>query len=132
MKIEFDIPDEKVRDLNINGKVELTKHCKGWAEEIIDEAARIEGSRNTGANAEITASIVAEAAKFSKKSGFRRRKRGWLIFLQLVSFFSSLWAGSLLDSDKFNNSGHVFLLLGIMSVSVASTVTLTIINEQNA
>lgn len=32
MKVEFDIPDEKVTDLNQNGRTELTRHCKQWTE----------------------------------------------------------------------------------------------------
>lgn len=78
MRIEFDIPDEKVTDLNPNGRSELTRHCKQWTEDIIDEATRIEASRNDGTNTEITAAIISEAATYSKRFPIKIKKNGGL------------------------------------------------------
>ena len=131
MRIEFDIPEEKVHDLNPNGRTELTRHCKQWTEDIIDEATRIEASRNDGTNIEITAAIISEAATYSKRFPFARKKKWWLKLIQLLAFISSLVAGSLLDIEKFKETNHVIWFIITLFIAVATTVYLTFNSEQN-
>lgn len=131
MRIEFEIPDEKVTDLNQNGRSELTRHCKQWTEDIIDEATRIEASRNDGTNTEITAAIISEAATYSKRYPFKS-KSNWLTkIIQLVAFISSLIAGSLLDVEKFKEVSHVVWFIITLFIAVASTVYLTFNSDKN-
>ncbi|WP_337085501.1 hypothetical protein [Elizabethkingia anophelis] len=132
MKIEFEIPDEKVSDLNPNGKSELTRHCKQWTEDIIDEATRIEASRNDGANTEITAAIISEAATYSKRFPIKSKKKWWMKLIQIAAFISSLIAGSLLDVEKFKETSHVIWFIVTLFVAVATNVYLTFNSEQNA
>lgn len=131
MKVEFDIPDEKVTALNQNGRAELTRHCKQWTEDIIDEATRIEATRNDGASTEITAAIIAEAATYSKRFPFIKKKKWWIKLIQIVAFIFSLVAGSLLDVDKFKETSHVVWFIITLFVAVATTVYLTFNSEQN-
>jgi len=131
MRIEFDIPDEKVSDLNSNGMFELTRHCKQWTEDIIDEATRIEASRNDGANTEITAAIISEAATYSKRFPIKTKKKWWLKIIQIAAFISSLIAGSLLDVEKFKETNHVIWFIVTLFVAVATTVYLTFNSDQN-
>lgn len=131
MRIEFDIPDEKVTDLNPNGRSELTRHCKQWTEDIIDEATRIEASRNDGTNTEITAAIISEAATYSKRFPIKIKKKWWVKVIQIVAFISSLIAGSLLDVEKFKEISHVIWFIVTLFVAVATTVYLTFNSEQN-
>lgn len=131
MRIEFDIPDEKVSDLNPNGRTELTRHCKQWTEDIIDEATRIEASRNDGTNTEITAAIISEAATYSKRFPIKAKKKWWVKVIQILAFISSLIAGSLLDVEKFKETSHVIWFIVTLFVAVATTVYLTFNSEQN-
>lgn len=131
MKIEFEIPNEKVQDLNSNGRAELTRHCKQWTEDIIDEATRIEASRNDGTSTEITAAIISEAAIYSKRFPIRKKKKWWVKVIQIIAFISSLVAGSLLDIEKFNKTGHVIWFIATLFIAVATTVYLTFNSEQN-
>ncbi len=131
MKIEFDIPDEKVQDLNINGRSELTRHCKQWTEDIIDEATRIEASRNDGTSIEITAAIISEAATYSKRFPLKKKIKWWLKAIQVTAFISSLLAGSLLDIEKFKETSHVIWFIATLFVAVATTVYLTFNSEKN-
>jgi hypothetical protein len=131
MKVEFDIPDEKVKNLNYNGQAELAKHCKHWTEEIIDEATRIEASRNDGTSNEITAAIISEAAGYSKRFPLKQKKKWWIKVIQIVAFISSLVAGSLLDIEKFKETNHVIWFIAISFVAVATTVYLTFNSDQN-
>lgn len=131
MRIEFDIPDEKVQDLNANGRTELTRHCKKWTEDIIDEASRIEASRNQSTDTEITASIISEAATYSKRYP-PKQKRGILYkIIQCVAFVSTLIAGSMLDTDKFKETNHVIWFIVTLFIAVGTTVYLTFNSEQN-
>ncbi|WET47414.1 hypothetical protein PYS58_12545 [Chryseobacterium indologenes] len=131
MRIEFDIPDEKVTDLNPNGRTELTRHCKQWTEDIIDEATRIEASRNVGTSTEITAAIISEAATYSKRFPLRSKSKWWVKVIQIVAFISSLIAGSLLDVEKFKEVGHVVWFIITLFIAVATTVFLTFNSEKN-
>jgi hypothetical protein len=131
MKVEFEIPDEKVSALNPNGKTELSRHCKQWTEEIIDEATRIEASRNDGTNTEITAAIISEAASYSKRFPLKHKKKWWIKVIQIIAFIASLVAGSLLDVEKFKETSHVIWFIVTLFVAVATTVYLTFNSEQN-
>lgn len=131
MKVEFDIPDEKVTALNTNGRTELTRHCMQWTEDIIDEATRIEASRNGGTNTEITAAIISEAATYSKRFPLSKKKKWWIKAIQIIAFISSLVAGSLLDVDKFKETSHVIWFIVTLFIAVATTVYLTFNSEQN-
>ena len=131
MRIEFDIPDEKVSDLNPNGRTELTRHCKQWTEDIIDEATRIEASRNDGTNTEITAAIISEAATYSKRFPLKHKKKWGIKLIQITAFISSLIAGSLLDVEKFKETSHVIWFIVTLFIAVATTVYLTFNSEQN-
>lgn len=131
MKVEFDIPEEKVHDLNVNGRSELMRHCKQWTEEIIDEATRIEASRNDGTNSEITAAIINEATTYSKRFPVRQKKKWSVKIIQVVAFISSLIAGSLLDVDKFKEPGHVVWFIVTLFIALSTTIYLTFNSGQN-
>lgn len=131
MKVEFDIPDEKIQYLNLNGRTELTRHCKHWSEEIIDEATRIEASRNQGTNIEITAAIISEATMYSKRFPLKTKKGISVKIIQLIAFIFSMIAGSLLDTDKFKNTTHVIWFIITLFIAVSTTVYLTFNSEQN-
>ena len=58
MNVKFEIQEERVQNLSDNAKYELEKLSKKYAEEILDEASRIEEtSRNQDAKPEITTSV---------------------------------------------------------------------------
>lgn len=132
MRIEFDIPDEKVQNLSQNGKTELTRHSKLLTEEIVDEASRIEASRrNPNTNTEVTAAIVNEAAVYSRRFPPKPKKSVLTKIIQLSAFISSLVAGSMLDTDKFKETNHVVWFIVALFVAIGSTVYLTFNNENN-
>ena len=131
MKIEFDIADEKVQHINPKGRSELTRHCKVRIEDILDEATRIEASRNDGASPEITAAIIIEAANYSKRFPIRKKKKWYVQVIQIVAFIASVVTGGLFDIDKFNETSRVIWLLVIFCIAIGSTVYLTFISEQN-
>ncbi|MGX5689448.1 hypothetical protein [Arcticibacter tournemirensis] len=131
MRIELDIPDEKVQNFSQEAKTELKRQSNRLAEEIVDEAGRIEASRRLPhTNSEVTQSNVKEAATQPRMTV--AKKKNWTTkIIQVVSFVSSLIAGSLLDTDKFKETNHVTWFIITSFVAIGTTVYLTFNQENN-
>jgi len=131
MRIEIDISDEKVQNFSQEAKFELKRQSNRIAEEIVDEAGRIEASRRLpDTNSEVTQSNVKEAATqprmvVAKKKSFTSK------IIQLIAFISSLVAGSLLDTEKFTQTDHVIWFIVMSFLAIGTTVYLTFNQENN-
>lgn len=131
MKLETDIPDDKLQNLSPTAKSELVKLSKVYIEEVLDEASRIEESRRTSnSNPEITAAIISDAAAFAKSHGIRKRKPKKQIFMQVVAFVSATITGGLFDTSKFQSIIYVVVFLVVFAISVVATLYL-ILNDGN-
>ena len=131
MRVEFDIPDEKVQNFSQEAKTELNRQSTRIAGEIVDEAGRIEASRRLPeTNSEVTQSNVKEAATqprmiVARKKGLKSK------IIQIIAFSSSLVAGSLLDTDKFTETNHVIWFIIMSFIAVGTFVYLTFNQENN-
>lgn len=131
MKIEIEISDDKMQNLSLTAKTELTKVAKKYSEDVLDEASRIEESRRTtNPNPEITAAIINDAVVFAKNYGIRKRKPKKVIFMQVLAFLSSTLTGGLFDTEKFKDTWFVILFLVVFLLSIVATVYL-ILNDNN-
>ncbi len=132
MTVEFEIQDEKVQNLSNNAKYELENLTKRYAEEILNEALRIEEiRRNPGTQSEITATILREADIFHKGYPLKKTKPWWLKLIQAISFISTMITGNLLEIEKFKEVDHVIWFIIFLFISVSTTVFLTFNNETN-
>ena len=123
MKLEIEIPDEKVKCLSPTANMELARVAKSYIIDVLDEAGRIEESRrNSKSSPEITGAIINEAVLYSKTIGFRKKKSAGKIFLQIVSYVSTIFTGALFNIDKFKNVGYVLLFLAVFTVCMFSTI----------
>ncbi|MDV7187966.1 hypothetical protein R3X25_11795 [Lutibacter sp. TH_r2] len=131
MNIEFEIPDEKVQNFSTDAKTELKNQSCRIAEEIVDEASRIEASRRVPeSNSEVTQSNVKEAA--SQPRMVVAKKKSWLSkIIQIVAFVSTLVAGSLLDTTKFTETNHVIWFIVMSFIAIGTTVYLTFNQDNN-
>lgn len=131
MNIEFEIPDEKVQNFSTDAKTELKNQSCRIAEEIVDEASRIEASRRVPeSNSEVTQSNVKEAA--SQPRMIVAKKKSWLSkIIQIVAFASTLVAGSLLDTTKFTETNHVIWFIVMSFIAIGTTVYLTFNQDNN-
>ena len=131
MRIEFDIPDEKVQNFSLDAKAELTRQANRIANEIVDEASRVEASRRLPeTNSEVTQSNVKEVATqprmiLTKKKTIKSK------IIQVVAFGSTLVAGSLLDTSKFTETNHVVWFIVMSFLAIGTTVYLTFNQENN-
>lgn len=130
MKLEIDIPDEKVQHFSQDAITELKAQSIRIAQEITDEASRIEeGRRLPTAHSEITQSIVKEAAAQPRMT-ISRKKNHLIKIIQAVAFISTLISGLLLDISKFTETNHVIWFIVVLFVAIATTIYL-IFNQEN-
>lgn len=123
MSLQVDIKDEQMTNMSENAQRELISQLKSFAEQIIREANLIEdGNREEGANSEITSSMVKLAVRKYRLTSKCKKVKG-LIALRIISTFSLLVTGALIDFDGYE--GHpVKLWLFIVSLLIASVSTL--------
>ncbi|WP_339815260.1 hypothetical protein [uncultured Imperialibacter sp.] len=131
MKIEFDISGEKSQNLSQSASSELTRVSKEYVEDVLDEANRLEASRNDSSNHEITAAIINDAVLYTKKYRLRKRKPTNIIIAQVVAFISSVFTGGLFDTDKFKDLGYIILFLFVFLVAVVSSVFIIFKDNSN-
>lgn len=130
MKIEFNISDDKIINFSRGAKAELTRQSNRIAEEIVDEASRIEASRRiSDTTSEVTQSNVKEAAT-QPRMIFTKKKSWTSKIIQIIAFASSLIAGGLLDIDKFKERSYVICFIIVLFIAIATTVYL-IFNQEN-
>ena len=131
MNIRFNISDDRVINFSSGAKTELINQSHRMAEEIVDEASRIEASRRiSDTGAEVTQSNVKEAATqpkmiISKKKSLKTK------ILQLIAFVSTLVTGSLLDTEKFKETDHVVWFVVMSFIAIGTTVYLTFNQDNN-
>lgn len=131
MRVVFNISDDKIVNFSSGAKTELTSQSHRIAEEIVDEASRIEASRRiSDTSSEVTQSNVKEAATqpkmiISKKKSLKTK------VLQLIAFVASLVTGSLLDTDKFKETDHVVWFIVMSFIAIGTTVYLTFNQDNN-
>ncbi len=131
MRVEFDISDEATSSFSVGAKSELIRQCCRIAEDIVDESCRIEAARriDEDTESEITPSNVKEAANQPKMTITRKRSFTHK-FVQFFAFVTSMIAGSLLDTDKFNNLSHVIWFIIMLFLAILTTGYL-IFNQDN-
>lgn len=128
MKIEFEIPNEKVTHLNEKGKSALTLHCKKVAEDIVDEATRLEISRNESVEKEITAALIVEAVHITKFTPVKR-KNFWIYVIKIFQFVSLLFTGALFDLSKLQDTFNFWVFIISLTIAIGTSVYLIFINE---
>lgn len=130
MKITFDISDDKINNFSSGARSELKSQCNKAANNIVDEACRIEASRriDTATDSEVTKSDVKDAANFSRRV-FRKKKSIMAQIIQIVASVSSLFTGGLFTPDKFNDKSTIFWFLAVGLIAVISTVYLVLNQE---
>lgn len=130
MRITIEISDDKIINFSPSAKSELKSHINRLAEDIVDEASRIEASRRiSDANSEVTQPIVREAATQPKMAFVRKGKFG-LKIIQGIAFLTSMISGALLDVEKFQNISIFIWFLITFFIAIATNVY-TIFNKDN-
>jgi hypothetical protein len=119
MKIEIDIDDTKLQNLSRNAYDQLISISKKYAEDILEEASRLEATRNSAGNTpEVTATIIRDAVDFANKYRRPKKKVFIQVILQLLNFILTAFTGALFDIDKFNDPQKVYWFLGVFLAAI--------------
>ena len=123
-QILVDIDDKKVNSFSASAKETLKSHVTKYSEDLVREANLLEeGSRESGAGAEITSNIVLQAVR-RKTTMPHRRASIWLILCKIISPLSCMATGFLFDRDltKYQSNPKLFWAL-LISFGIACVTT---------
>jgi hypothetical protein len=130
MKLQIEIPDEKTENLSNKAEARLKKVVEDYSGNILDEASRIESTRNNGNKPEITAIIIDDAVEFTKKFSYRKKNSNKKIWAMIIAFISTVFTGGLFKTEKFNEPEYLFAFLGAFLFSVISNLYI-FLNDNN-
>lgn len=131
MSITINVSDSKLADLSNPAKEELVSATTRYAEDIIDEANRLEAADRDAYNRpEITRSTIKDAVLYLRKYPKRPRRGPSYIILQIVSAISMLLTGCLFNVDKFKtDTNWLIWFLVILAVALTSTTSVFIMGR---
>lgn len=127
MNITIEINDARLEHYSPEAKNELKRQLDTIADNLAEEANRIEaGRRQQTSTSEVTQSDVCVAGILSKISQ-KENKSSWWYVWQSISTFSGVFLGWLFDEDKLKQGSwrlYVFLLCLIIFV-ISTLLTFT-------
>lgn len=122
MEIQIEIKDEKLENLSHSAKEELKTVSRKYLDDILDEASRLEASRNTTSKHEITASIISDAVVFSKKYRVPKQKTSKRIIGQSIAFILTILTGGLFKTEEFKSTWYVIVFLLVFLVAIIANI----------
>lgn len=132
MKIEIEIADSKLENLSDSANDQLKAISKKHIEDILDEAGRLEASRNgSGNNPEITAAIINDAVEFTKKYRFSKRKPGRKIILQILAFITTVLTGGLFQPKEFTDKWFLIAFLVVFLIAIILNLIVYLNDSRN-
>lgn len=131
MKIEIDIPDEKTENLSDPAESRLKSVVEKYSCDILDEASRIEATRNSGNDTEITATIIDDAVDFNKRFKTKKGNSTKKIIALIVAFISTVFTGGYFKPEEFNKPEYLWPFLGAFLVSVITNLYIFLNDNKN-
>lgn len=128
MRIEFEIPDERVQHFTNSAKARLIDQAGRYTFEVISEAEKVEELvRENGASQEITDNIIFQAVRRNRTA---KKKRTWVIVVRVIAELLLFVAGLMFLPEQFVtkegtlNVGYLiaFIVVALIA-SIATIVT---------
>ena len=132
MKIEIEIADSKLENLSDSANDQLKAISKKHIEDILDEAGRLEASRNSsGNNPEITAAIINDAVEFTRKFRFSKRSTSKKIILQIIAFIATVLTGGLFQPKEFTDKWSLISFLVVFLLAIIFNLIVYLNDSKN-
>ena len=129
MDFTVQVDDNKLTSFTVSSKSELLLKLNGIANDIVDEAMRIERSeRGDGNNGEIVRNDVAKAASLFTRYIERRKGKKIFAFLEIFGSLSGLLAGVFLP---MHNDSIFYLVIGVIFILCSGGVSMYLINNKD-
>lgn len=91
--MQVEISEVELTYLNPAARGELERQVKAYADDLLQEAGRLEGAqRSTAGDPEITSTIVKDADTGLRRNYVRPSRSGWSVLLQVVSYVGAIAA----------------------------------------
>lgn len=131
MKLDIDIPDEKTENLSTTAESRLKTVVQDYSCNVLDEASRLESTRNSGNEPEITATIIDDAVEYTKRFPTRKNKSKKKVGAMITAFISTVFTGGVFKTEKFNEPEYLFPFLIVFLISVISNIYIFLNDNSN-
>lgn len=120
--MQVEIPEGNLSYLNPAARDELKRRVSDYADDLLREAGRLEGTqRSTHGDPEITSTIVKDANTGLRRTYVRPPRSKWLVFLQVVSYLGAI-AAAVAATDLDQAWAQIVFVVavcaGIVSVAI--------------
>ena|SRR5437867_4383030 len=117
--MQIEVPDSDLKGFNEQARARLSAVTLKFAEDLVEEANRIETGRNTTqGEPEITSSMVHDAELSIRRGlGVPRKSRGSKI-LRVVGAVLSLAVGIVYNATKLQGAGYMFLFISVVTAAI--------------
>lgn len=112
--MEVKIPDQRLEYLNPAARVTLAGKTSQYAEDVLQEAGRLESAQHSAAgNPEITSTMISDADTYIRRAYVRRRESGLDIWLRVGSYAAAI-AASVAGTELDNTLGQAVFVLSVI------------------
>lgn len=119
MKIYLHLSNEKTKNLTDGAEQQLELLLKKYANDLLDEATRIEiANRTKGVKPEITGTFISEANNFQRYYKYTKSKSKSLKILDITRMVFTLLTGWFFDFDNFSNYRYTIFMVILITVTV--------------
>lgn len=123
------VEDKKLTSFTDSSKSELQLKLNGIANDIVDEAMRIERSeRGDGNTGEIVRNDVAKAASLFTRYIERRKGKKIFAILEILGSLSGLMAGVFLP---MHSDSTFYLVFGVLFILISGVTSIYLINSKD-
>lgn len=129
MDFTVQVDDNKLTSFTDSSKSELKLKLNGIANDIVDEAMRIERSeRGDGNTGEIVRNDVAKAASLFTRYIERRKGKKIFAVLEILGSLSGLMAGVFLP---MHSDSTFYLVFGVLFILISGVTSIYLINNKD-
>lgn len=123
MSLELTIPDAATQYLNDQAKMTAKECVKGYADDVLKEAGRLEAAaRSAGGGPEITSSMIKDADLLLRRGYRQRPRKPWLITAQVIAPIGGVVTGFLGQTDFLKKPGLLGPFIAVLTITIAATV----------
>lgn len=128
--MEIDIPEDNLTGFNDKAREMLSTATSEFVEDLIQEANRLESSKNfTGDDPQITSNMVNDARVLIRRGVHQPKKSKGSKFLRVASAVLSLGVGIIYDSTLLQEALYMLIFIVVLTAAII-TVTLSVFGEQ--
>ncbi|WFR55375.1 hypothetical protein QA584_17390 [Anaerocolumna sp. AGMB13025] len=129
MEIRIIIDEDKIVNFSGKAKEKLKENLEKFAMEVINESERVEQLYGEDdIKPEITASMLEQAVRQTKRSP-RRRKKKYITIIKVISHTTTFITGLMFDKNSLTNNGFYFMFFSVIFFTAGITSLMVILKD---